>query len=158
MMKVTLLLTLCALLGLPATTGSNGTGFQLTLRAQSPQSKKKPVTVEFTIQNVSKKVLWLQETSVERDYELEVRDSRGQEVQLTERGRTFRNNKGEVFRNIVVKFKPGEQKIDMIDVGSLFDLSKPGAYTVRATRRAVKIDSRTDWAQVESNTVTFQVE
>jgi hypothetical protein len=29
---------------------------------------------------------------------------------------------------------------------------------VRATRRAVKIDSRTDWAQVESNTVTFQVE
>ncbi|HYK22224.1 MAG TPA: hypothetical protein VEV42_15905 [Pyrinomonadaceae bacterium] len=157
-MKLTLLLALCTLLAQPLTTGSNDTGFQLTLRVMKAPSRNQSITVEFKIENVSKTQLWLQETSAERDYELEVRDSRGQEVQLTERGRTLRNNKGEIFRNIVVKLNPGERKTDVIDVGSLYDLSKPGDYSLRATRRAVKIGSRTKWAQVESNTVTFKIE
>jgi hypothetical protein len=61
-MKLTLVLALCVLISVPVSTGSNGTGFQLTLRAKSPQSKKEPILVEFTIQNVTKKLLWLQET------------------------------------------------------------------------------------------------
>ena len=157
-MKLSLLLTLCTLIVQPLTTGSNDTGFELTLRVMRAQSQNQSITVEFKIENVSKTELWLQETSAERDYTLEVRDSHGQEVPLTERGRTLQNNKGEIFRNIVVKLKPGEHKVDVIDVGSLYDLSKAGTCSLRATRRAVKIGSRTKWTQVESNTVTFKIE
>ena len=156
--KLTLVLALCTLIAQPLTTGSNDTGFELTLRVTKTQSKNQPLTVEFTIENVSKIELWLQETSAERDYALEVRDSRGQEAPLTERGRMLQNNKGEIFRNIVVKLRPSERKIDTIDVGSLYDLSQPGTYSLRATRRAVKISSRTNWTLVESNTVTFKIE
>jgi len=157
-MKLTIVLALCTLPALTLTIGSNETGFQLTLRVMRAQSKNQPLTVEFKIENVSKVELWLQETSAEKDYVLELRDSRGQEVPLTERGRKLQNNRGEIFRNIVFKLKPGERKVDLIDVGSLYDLSKPGTYSLRARRRAVKMGSRTKWTQVESNTVTFKIE
>src|SRR5262249_62187336 len=63
-MKLLLVLVLSTLISVPVADGSNGTGFQLTLRAKSPQSKKEPVVVEFTIQNVTKKMLWLQDTTL----------------------------------------------------------------------------------------------
>jgi hypothetical protein len=136
---------------------ANATGFRLTLRAKSPQIKTEPVLVEFTIQNVAKRMLLLEDTFPERHYEIAVRNSQDQEVSLTERGRTLRANKGEDFRVVAVRLKPGEQKIDMIDVGSLFDLSAPGVYTVHATRRVKKLSS-IEWTHVESNKVKIQVD
>jgi hypothetical protein len=136
---------------------ANSTGFRLSLLAKKNQLKvHEPVLVDFLFQNVTKKTLTLVETFPERDYEIEVKNLRGEAVKLTARRETLRNNKGADFRVVGLKVKPGEQRTDTIDVAGLYDLSAPGGYSVKAIRKVPKLNSQL-WGDVESNTLTITV-
>jgi len=136
---------------------ANSTGFRLSLLAKKSQVKAhEPILVDFLIQNVTKKTLALIESFPEREYEIEVKNLRRELVKLTKRGETLRNNKGADFRLLAIKVKAGEQHKDTIDVASLYDLSVPGVYYVKASRRVEKLNSNA-WTDVESNTLTITV-
>ncbi len=136
---------------------ANSTGFHLSLRAEKSQVKAhEPVLIDFLIQNVTKKRLLLIESFPEREYEIEVKNLRRELVNLTPRGETLRNNKGADFRLLAIKVNGGEQRQDTIDVAGLYDLSVPGIYYVKASRRIRKLNSQI-WTDVESNTVTIMV-
>jgi hypothetical protein len=133
------------------------TGFRISALAKTNQHKaREPILVDFLIQNVTKKTLTLVETFPERDYEIEAKNSQGELVRLTARGETLRNNKGANFRVVGSKVKPGEQRKDTIDVAQLYDLSAPGVYYLRASRRIQKLNSDS-WVGVETNTLTITV-
>ena len=169
--KMVPLLVLGAALNMPMTAGSrnsgsahfmekkvaNSTGFRISASAKSNQYKvREPIPVEFMIQNVTKKTLTVVERFPERDYEIEAKNSRGELVKLTAKGETLRNNKGVDFRVVGRQIKPGEQRKDIIDVAQLYDLSAPGVYYLKASRRIQKLNSG-DWVGVESNTLTITV-
>jgi hypothetical protein len=105
---------------------------------------------------VTKKTLFLEETFPEREYEIAVRNLRGELVKLTERGETLRNNKGQEYRVLALRVNAGERHNDTIDVAGLYDLSVPGVYIVNASRRVQKVNSNT-WTDVESNTLKITV-
>lgn len=136
---------------------SGATGFRLSLLAKKSQVKAhEPVLIDFLIRNVTKKTLTLVETFPEREYEIEVNNLRGELVKLTARGETLRNNKGANFRVVGLKVNAGEQHGDTIDVAGLYDLTVPGVYYVKASRRVQRLNSSL-WANVESNTLTITV-
>ncbi len=136
---------------------ANSTGFRLYLVTKKSQVKvREPVLIDFLIRNVTKKTLALEETFPEREYEIAVTNLRGEPVRLTERGETLRNNKGQDFRVLPLRVNGGEQHKDTIDVASLYDLSVPGVYYVKASRRVQKLNSSL-WTDVESNTLTITV-
>jgi hypothetical protein len=139
----------------------NTTGFSLALRIKDNRVKRNQhVLVEFLIQNLTKRFLGLEETSPENEYEILVRNSQGQKVSPTERGRLVRSNKGQDFRVIGIKVKPGEQRSDMMDIARLYDLSAPGVYRVRATRSVKRLNSKLNydtWIEVKSNTLTVTI-
>jgi hypothetical protein len=136
---------------------ANSTGFRLSLMAKKSQVKvHEPGLIDFLIQNVTKKTLFLEETFPEREYEIEVKNLRGELVKLTKRGETLRNNKGADFRLLAIKVNAGEQHKDTIDVAGLYDLSVPGVYYVKASRKVQKLNSD-KWTDVESNTLTITV-
>ena len=136
---------------------ANSTGFCLSLVIKQSQVKvHQPILVDFLIRNVTRKTLVLEETFPERQYEIVVKNSRGQIVELTERGRTLQNNKGQDYRVLPLKVNSGEEHKDTIDVASLYDLTVPGIYQVNATRRVPKLNSSL-WTEVSSNTLTITV-
>lgn len=136
---------------------ANSTGFRLSLLAKKSQVKvHEPTDIDFLIQNVTKKTLFLEETFPEREYEIAVRNLRGELVKLTERGETLRNNKGQEYRVLPLRVNAGEQHKDTIDVAGLYDLSLPGVYYAKASRKIQKLNSKL-WTDVESNTVTITV-
>lgn len=133
------------------------TGFRISALAQTNQLKAhQPIPIDFMIQNMTKKTLNLVETFPERDYEIEAKNSRGELAKLTARGETLRNNKSASFRVVGLKVKAGEQRKDTIDVAQLYDLSAPGVYHLKATRRIQQLNSES-WIAVESNTLTITV-
>ncbi|WP_419805887.1 hypothetical protein [Terriglobus sp.] len=60
---------------------------------------------------------------------------------------------GGTTRNITVRIKPGESRRDRINLEDLFDLSAPGAYTVRVTRQLPGVTA----GPAISNDVQFQI-
>jgi hypothetical protein len=132
-------------------------GFLLSAHLEKSRVKThETVLIKLSIKNGSKSVLYLVETSPEKEYSLDVRDSRGESVKLTEAGQRLLENKDVDFRVIGVKVKPGAERLDAVDIGKFYDVSAPGTYQIKAIRK-VKNPKAQVWTEVVSNTVTLTV-
>jgi uncharacterized protein YecT (DUF1311 family) len=91
--------------------------------------------------------------SVECDFEIVVRDSRGNSLPAAY------NGAAQVFSTGLMGIHPGETKKFYSELTKLFDLSRPGTYTVqvRISGSNMYIDAHTSQAVAESNMVTITV-
>ncbi len=95
-----------------------------------------PVFFIVTMKNESDRVLHFALTNPAFNYLTTVSDSQGRPVPETENFRKMRENDRllQFRRNIFVTLKPQETCQDTIEVGYLYDLSKPGEYVVQVER------------------------
>jgi hypothetical protein len=68
-------------------------------------------------------------------YKIEVRDSKGQSVRLTEYGRKFNGVLPVRGSRVTHVLQPGQSVIDDVTLNKLYDLAKPDKYTVEVTRQ-----------------------
>lgn len=113
-----------------------------------------PLILRFSTKNVTKKPLYLLESNPETDYRLEIKDSNGEAVSLTEYGKHILSNAGQ-FRLIIVKVQPGEEVQDMMEVNKMFKIDTPGIYYISAKRGIPESEYAALGKQVDisSNTV-----
>lgn len=138
--------------------GKLSEGFRLSAHLESVQVKvNQPVLLRLTIKNVTRKDLEVREVLPRREYEIEVKNSFGENVPLTPFGHQLSETwKGVTFRETDIKVGPGVERRDTVDIAKLRDLSVPGTYYVTAIRR-VKKRSGKGWGEVVSNTVRVTI-
>jgi hypothetical protein len=95
----------------------------------------------------------------ESHYLIDVRDSKGRPVPDTEYAHTVWNLNSKpttlfVFSEIVDTLKPGETMTDVAVITKLYDLTRPGKYTIRVSR---KIWKELGKGTVKSNPITITV-
>jgi len=112
--------------------------------------------LRLTIKNVTRKDLEVREALPHREYEIDVRNSRGERVPLTNFGRQLLETSGVGFRETDIMVGPGEGRQDSVDIAKLCDLSVPGTYYVKAIRRVKKRTLR-GWGEVVSNAVRITI-
>ena len=95
------------------------------------------VMLHVQLTNASLRQLAVRETSTQREFEIRVVDSRGDEPPLTERAKAMRG-KGKVpdviFRNFPLTMEPGDVLKADEDIGDAYLLTEPGHYTVTVCR------------------------
>jgi len=79
------------------------------------------------------------EDRAESHYRIDVRDSKGRPVPDTEYAHTVWNLNSKpttqfVFSEVVHTLKPGESLTDVVVITKLYELSRPGKYTIRISR------------------------
>jgi hypothetical protein len=132
-------------------------GFRLSAHPWSVQAKvDQPVLLRLTIKNVTKRDLEVREALPRREYEIDVRNSRGETVPLTDFGQQLLENRWLGFRVRDIKVEPGEERQDTVDIAKLRDLSVPGTYYVKAKRRIKKRNGK-GWGEVASNMVRVTI-
>lgn len=142
--------------------GKPSEGFRLSAQLSSLQTKvDQPVLLRLTIKNVTKKDLEVHEALPRREFEINVKNSRGETVPLTDYGQQLYGKHLFVtrrlgFKSRDIKVAPGEERQETIDIAKLRDLSVPGTYYVKAMRR-VKKQGGKGWGEVESNTVRVTI-
>ena len=95
------------------------------------------VMLHVQLTNASRRQLTVQETATQREFEIRVVDSHGNEPPLTERAKAMRG-KGKVpdviFRNFPLTMEPGDVLKADEDIGEAYLLTEPGQYAVTVCR------------------------
>jgi len=99
------------------------------------------------------------EDRAESHYYIDVRDSKGRPVPDTEYAHTVSNLNSKpttqfVFSEVVHTLNPGESLSDIAVITKLYDLSRPGEYTIIVSR---KISRELGKGTVKSNPITITV-
>jgi hypothetical protein len=114
------------------------------------------VDILVNLQNTSGHTLEIKDGNVEGLYFVDVRDSSGNQVPLTELGNSlYAGTKvfGEgVFRKAMLQ--PGEAIQKYVSVERIYNLSQPGTYSIQLTR---EIDDQSGPHYIRSNTVSVPV-
>ncbi len=145
----------------------------ITVLIQCPQSELKSgseVKLLITVTNTSDQDVDLYKTpgpdgQAEDVNKIEVRDESGRalpraDVQTVRIGGKLRTFPKKIIKSRAgVILKPGESLKDFAILSNLFDLSKPGKYTVTAQneRRSVDSSHELNLVYVKSNTITITV-
>ncbi|HEY4046918.1 MAG TPA: hypothetical protein VGM27_08635 [Acidobacteriaceae bacterium] len=119
--------------------------FSLTLSAaQSTVKTGQPQQLEVTLTNKTDHVIGINEDRAYTGdfyYPLTVRDEQSKDIPLTRRGRAIRGrptlDDPPVAVNVdsfLVQLDPGHGLIDTINVTPLYDLTRPGRYSIQASR------------------------
>lgn len=97
-----------------------------------------PVFVIVTMMNDSKRTVHCSLTHPGLDYGMDVRDASGNAVPPTEHFRQMKEALKSGFRmtarNILVTLEPHQTQQDTIEVSFLYDLSRPGEYSIEVGR------------------------
>jgi hypothetical protein len=113
-------------------------------------------TLDATLTNASDKPITLSDTRPPCDYPLIVTYMDGRQPPETEELRQYDCSKPSVVteREIWFTLKPKESKIEELNIGHYWDVTKPGKYTVRALRT---LPEELGGGTASSNTVTVNV-
>lgn len=119
-------------------------------------SREEPITIKLTLTNNTKKEIVVVESNPLADYKIDVRDGLGSRVPPTPEGKDllFRSQWG--GRRLAVRLTPGENKTDTFEVNKIYDMTKPGSYTITARRTAL-IPPGKSWIELKSNEVKVLV-
>lgn len=117
-----------ALYGTFAASQTAGGPLSLEISAiQSVVPSGSPVKVKTEVTNTSSAVIRCSEGGIE--FEIEVRDSTGTLMQTTEKYRESRRKPA--LRQVTIAVAPGETKKWLFVLSDMYDLSKPGQYSVQ---------------------------
>jgi len=124
------------------------TGLKLTIRVEKTVAETaRPVIVLIELSNQSRLPVAIWERFVQRDYELHVRDEKGNEVPLTPWGKQIRTY---IFGSKTrVVLAPGEKHTDKEDLAEIYSVSVPGTYKIEACRDSI------DCGDIYSNKITL---
>jgi hypothetical protein len=132
-------------------------GFQLSAKAENELVKSgASATLRVRIKNVTKKDLYLAEAGIEKDYIVRIFSDTRRTIPLTEHGKVLQSTRGDVYMNLSLLIKPGEEREDVIDISKIYDMKAPGNYSVVLERKVGKLEGK-GVAQAESNTVHIKV-
>lgn len=132
-------------------------GINLTLQLEGSIVKSgEPVTVALTVENNSPLAIVLGESSVVRDFKIEVKNENGKAVHLTKDGLRLTDPSAPVWRNRIVKLEPGKSRESKINLAYLYEMSNKGKYYISAVRGVRKTDGKS--IRLQSNTVQVEVE
>ncbi len=109
-------------------------GLKLTIRTEKAYAETtRPLTILIELSNASSESVWRYDTFVEQDYELYVKDVRGREASLTEKGRKRRTGPigGSSFH---VDLPPEATHHVEEDLSKTYAITVPGKYTIEACR------------------------
>lgn len=135
--------------------------FSLTISAEHDSVKRgSEVFVQIKVTNTSNQQISLAKApgnlpQAESEYSIDVRDSGGREAPLTDYGRKIKEKKIIVsMSRDSLHIEPGESQNDGVIVTKLYDLSRPGKYSVRVAR---EIPPRWGGGIVQSNTINITI-
>ncbi len=132
-------------------------GFQVSAKAENERIKPgDAAAVRVGIKNVTKKDLHLAEAGSTKDYKLQVSSDTRKTIPLTELGKRLEDNRYDLYMNVSLVIKPGEEREDVIDVSKIYDMKTPGNYSIVFQRKVRTLEGK-GVAQAESNTVHIQV-
>ena len=145
MNRTTLMLALFGILAFPVTAPSvqrsNAPvgsrivdGIELTIASEEAFLSGEPVRLRLALRNCTPKAIDLADTGPVTSFVLEVLNDRGSPVDLTEQGKGIEEMRRH-GSNFGLEIPPGETVVHEVELSRWFDLSLPGLYTVRATRR-----------------------
>jgi len=126
----------------PAATGPQRTPYALSIRAKHDEFRVgEEIRIEIVLKNISAQPLLAAPVipTAETSYRAYVQDEKGNSAPETRLSRQLRSDKDEAGRETVTVFEtgpvgylqPGESTKEEIILGRLYDLSRPGKYTVR---------------------------
>ena len=112
------------------------------------------VKINITLRNSSNRAIHMNTGSSEIEYVIEVRDSQGTSAPKTDFGRKA-NERPHFSSDQIFTLQPGEclPKISL-DVTKLYDLSRPGKYTIQVNRLVPK---ELGSGQIRSNPITITI-
>ncbi len=113
------------------------------------------VFLDIVVTNNNPRIVKLWESFPARDFEIEVKDSKGLLVPLTKYGQTVKQM-ARAYRNVIISLKKGETYAPRIEISKLFELSNPGNYSVK-TKRTIFDQTGKTASILTSNTAVFSV-
>jgi hypothetical protein len=147
-------ITLMAATSLAIGQSQQGAPFSLTLQAvQSTVQLGSPILVELTTTNNLSQPLKLGKSNPGSEYQIDVRDERGQVVAQTELYKQLQNPEY-VFRMTNQILKPRESAKEQFNIGKFFDFTKPGTYSIQVQRL---VPRQYGSGAVKSNTVVITI-
>ena len=143
-------------------TSSARNKYALLIRSKQPEFKVgDEIAIEVTFTNTSDKPILAAPVipSAEVSYKLDVRDEKGDPVPETSFGRKLRTGKDDSGRETVTVFRtaplrylqPGESIKEQIVVNKMYDLSRPGTYTLQVQAQS------DDEGRAKSNRFTITI-
>jgi hypothetical protein len=128
--------------GDPRTPVVVSTRLQLHAEMESPTVKLgEPVVVKFQLKNVFSAAIRITDAWASYDYELVVTDASGKEPPRTALGLKILRGDYTLLRSIGLDLDPGEQIEASIDIATIYLLTQPGTYSVRAMRNKILGDA-----------------
>jgi hypothetical protein len=114
------------------------------------------VQVQVTLTNTSNRRVLIQERNPATDYAIDVRDGRGAEVPETDFGRKLKEPPAIPMnsRNYEIYLRSTESTKGTIALSDLFNLSRPGQYTIQLSRA---VSNNPKDGVVKSNTIRVTV-
>jgi hypothetical protein len=119
--------------------------------------KKAPVYVIVTLTNNSAKTLHFTLTNAAFDYRISVKDKDGNPVAETPDHRNLKDSvkSGSAqTRTTPVTLEPQQNKVDAFEVSYLYEMAKPGDYTVQIER---DLPAELGAGKVQSNTLALKI-
>ena len=115
-----------------------------------------PIILNLALKNVSKRPTPIAVRSAWADYAVRVWFEGQGEVLKTEFARTAIETANE-GRRMSVELQPAQIQSDSLDISKGFDLSRPGVYSVTATRETFKLGNTSEFAAVTSNILIIRI-
>ena len=137
--------------------GTPTEGLAISLSVPEPVYRLgEPVVIDITLKNVATTPVPVVIRSVWYDYSLSVRDEDRAELAPTPYA-TQRIEAAAEGRRATRDLGPGDMLADDCELSKAFDMTRPGSYTIVATRETYKLGTLDQYATVTSNELTVTV-
>lgn len=137
--------------------GSISEGLQLSVQLEKVILRvREPIVLKLLIKNTTKEVLPLVVSSPDMDYQISIRDEKGQNVALTKYGEKLRRNAGDHLARAVIKVSPGQEVSHSLTVSEIYNMTAPGTYSITAKRTVFRRDGK-GIAELMSNMIEVTV-
>ena len=123
---------------------------------QAYAKQNEELTLEFWQENVSNNELILGTSSAEKDFFLSVKTAQGADAKLTDYGKTLNENRSLITMSIGIHVKANDWREFTLPLSKMYDLSKPGVYTISAYRYVMKPQGK-EASKLLANTVELTV-
>ena len=99
-------------------------------------SGRDSLTLTVLLKNTTKKPVYVVESNPLADYQIDVRDERGQPATPTDEGKVLLMRALWAGRRVSVLIRPGEEKRDTFEINKIYRMNA-GTYTIMTTRSVI---------------------
>ena len=98
------------------------------------------IAIQIAMTNTSDTTIGMHRDMQDRNYMVDVFDTSGKAMRDTERGRQWKHDGGrrQVISGPMDRLRPGDTTTGELVISDLYDMSRPGKYSVQVRRVAVK--------------------